>query len=250
MTLLKRAGKGLLALVFWLCLWAALAAAVGRELLLPGPLAVLRRLGQLAVTGGFWQTVAVSLGRILAGAVCGIALGVLLAALTCRFSLAKTLLSPLLSIAKATPVASFVLLLLIWLGRDILPSVIVVIMAAPVVWAGVAAGIENTDPAFLELGRAYGFGPGRRLRRIYAPSVKPYFLSACETALGLSWKAGVAAEVLAVPRLSIGRNLYESKLYLETADLFAWTVVVVLCSIALEKLFAALCGRGKGGGHG
>ena len=243
MALSKALGKSILILAFWLGVWEALALLVGKELLLPDPLSVLSRLAALAASGGFWRTAAVSLGRILLGGVCGIILGTLLAAVTCRFSPVRALLSPLLTIARSTPVASFILLVLIWVGRDILPCVIVIVMVAPVVWANVSAGVAGTDPQLLALARVYRFGSWKTLRLVYIPSVTPYFIAACQTALGLSWKAGVAAEVLAVPTLSIGRRLYEAKLYLETADLFAWTVVVVLCSLALEKLLNAALGR-------
>lgn len=239
----RRIGRGILILSFWLALWAGIAALVGRELLLPGPWVVCRRLGELVVTAELWQTVGVSLARILLGAAAGIALGTLLAALTCRVRALDALLSPLLTIVRSTPVASFILLVLIWVGRDILPSVIVLIMVVPVVWANVAAGVRGTAPDLLAMARVYRFPAMRTLRRVYVPSVMPHFLSACQTALGLAWKAGVAAEVLTVPRLAIGKHLYESKLYLETVDLFAWTVVVILCSLVIDKLLAALIGR-------
>ena len=88
----------------------------------------------------------------------------------------------------------------------------------------------------------FRFPPFRRLRRVWVPSVLPSFLAACRSTLGLAWKAGVAAEVLTVPVRSIGKMLYESRLNLETTDLFAWTVVVILCSLAIEKLLTALLG--------
>lgn len=239
----KRLGKSIIVLAFWLAVWAGLAALVGRELLLPGPWVVGRRLIELIVTAHFWQTVAVTLARIVLGAVCGIALGALLGALTCRFRALDALLSPLLTLIRSTPVASFILLILIWVGRDIVPSVIVILMVSPVVWANVAAGVKSTDPALLEMARVYRFPALRTLRRVYIPSVLPHFLSACQTSLGLAWKAGVAAEVLTVPKHAVGKMLYESKLYLETVDLFAWTVVVVLCSLVIEKLLRAAVGR-------
>ena len=77
----------------------------------------------------------------------------------------------------------------------------------------------------------------------------PYFASACRTALGLAWKAGVAAEVLCLPEAAIGTQVYQAKIYLETPDLFAWTLVVLALSFALEgllgKLLSLLEGRGK-----
>ncbi len=239
----KTVGRHIAVLAFWLGIWAALAALVSRPLLLPGPLAVLRRLVELAAGAGFWRTAAVSLGRILLGAVLGVLAGVLLAAGTCRWALLRALLSPLLTIVRATPVASFILLVLIWVGRDVLPVVIVFLMVLPVVWANVSAGIDTVSTSLLEMAKIYHFSPTRTVKLVYIPWVMPHFLAACRTGLGLAWKAGVAAEVLTVPVLSIGRMLYESKLYLETVDLFAWTVVVVLLSLVIERLLMAAIGR-------
>ena len=235
----KALGKSILVLAFWLGVWALLALIVGRELLLPGPWTVAKRLGALALTADFWSTVAVSLGRILCGAALGVLAGVVLAAGTSRFRVLDALLTPLLTVIRATPVASFILLVLIWVGRDILPVVIVFLMVLPVVWANVAAGIAAADRELLEMAAVYRFSPWEKVRRIYAPSAAPYFLSALQTGLGLAWKSGVAAEVLTVPARSIGRQLYESKLYLQTVELFAWTAAVVVCSLVIEKLLSA-----------
>lgn len=246
--MVKRLGKNLIVLAFWLCLWALLARLVDRELLLPGPLAVLRRLTALAAGWDFWHATLMSLWRILWGAAAGVVLGTGLAVLTSWSRLLRELLSPLLTILRSTPVASFILLVLIWVGRDTVPTLIVILMVAPVIWANTAAGIRAADPLLLEMARVYRFGRRRTVERVYIPAVLPHFLSACQTSLGLAWKAGVAAEVLTVPVLSIGKRLYESKLYLETVDLFAWTVAVVLLSLVIEKLLTAAIGRIRTGG--
>ena len=142
---------------------------------------------------------------------------------------------------------SFIILLILWVGRDFLPCVIVVLMALPVIWSNVSAGIAGVDAQLLEMARIFRFSHWRKLRRIYIPSVAPHFLSALRSCLGLSWKAGVAAEVLTVPAVSIGKMLYESKLYWETLDLFAWTLVIIICSLIIEKLLmSALGGLWKG----
>ena len=235
--------KTLAAAVFWLLVWTALAKLVNRELLLPAPPAVLRRFMELALTAEFWRTIALTLLRIACGVLAAVCLGTLAAALTERFVLADCLLRPLLSVIRSTPVASFIILALLWMGRDILPGFISALMVLPVVWANVGAGVRETDRDLLEVARVFHFSRGKTLRYVYIPSVLPYFLSACKSSIGLGWKAGVAAEVLTVPALSIGRMLYESKLYLETADLFAWTAAVILCSLLIEKLVMAAVGR-------
>ena len=238
-TLLKTCGVA----AFWLCVWQLLALWVGNGLLLPSPAAVVARLGQLALTAGFWKVTALSLLRVVLGSVLAVVSGVLLAVICCRWKLADTLFAPMVTVIKSTPVASFIVLLLLWLGRDLLPVVIVVLMALPVIWGNVCAGIRNTDPLLLRTAKVFGFTRRRTLRRVYIPSVMPHFLSGCRTALGLGWKAGIAAEVLTVPVLSIGKLLMEAKQYWEVTDLFAWTLVVILCSLIIEKVLMAAIGR-------
>lgn len=249
---LLRVARGGAVLLFWLALWALLARLVGRELLLPSPARVLRALVSLASTEVFWQNVARSLLRVTAGLVLATVLGVLLAALTQASRLARALLAPLMTLIKSTPVASFIILALVWLGRDIVPLCITALMVLPVVWANVSAGLAGQDKELLELARVYRLPRRRVLRRITVPAVLPHFQAALRSALGMGWKAGIAAEVLTVPQVSIGRRLYEAKLYLETAELFAWTLTVVLLSLLIEKLLLRLVGRigPKGGTAG
>ncbi len=235
--------RNLLALLFWLLVWQGFAILLAKPLLLPSPVQVLLRLGQLVLTGEFWRFTLLSLLRIVLGVGAAIALGLVLAVLCCRYPLIDTLVSPLLITIKSTPVASFVILVLIWVSRDYVPVLIAGMMVLPIVWANVCAGIRGTDPQLLEMAKVYKLGRGRILRRIYLPSVMPHFHSACRTALGFGWKSGIAAEVLTLPKHSIGRLIYESKLYLETTDLFAWTLVVILLSLLLEKVILGLLDR-------
>ena len=236
---MKRLAKTIAVLAFWLLIWEALALAVGKELLLPQPWTVLRRLGELALTAAFWRTAGASLGRVVCGILAAVAAGTLLAALSCRFPLLDALLHPLLAVVKATPVASFIILALLWMGRSVLPGFISALIVLPVVFTSVSAGIRATDDELLEVAKLFRFSRAKTILKLYVPSALPWFLTACRSSLGLGWKAGIAAEVLTVPAVSIGKMLYESKLYLETVDLFAWTAAVVLCSLLIEKLVLA-----------
>ena len=145
-----------------------LARLVNRELLLPSPLQVLRSLLSLAMTVSFWQTLGCSLLRVSAGIVAATILGVLLAMLTEWSSIVRALVAPLMTLIKSTPVASFIILALIWLGRSVLPAVISGLMVLPVVWANVSAGIAGRDlpahycpfrPAAFSCGAEFGTRP-------------------------------------------------------------------------------------------
>ncbi len=228
---------------FWVVVWLLAARAVDLELLLPSPGRVLVRLGELAVTGEFWQAVAASFVRVLAGTVAALLLGALMAVGGAVCPPFRRLMLPLLAIIRATPVASFILLAMVWLERNILPGFMAALIVLPVVWGNLDAGIAAIDPAWHELAAAYRLPFRRRLRRIYIPAVLPHAVSACRASLGMAWKAGIAAEVLCHPPVSIGVHLYDTKLYLETPDLFAWTLTVILLSVGIEYVFMALLGR-------
>ena len=243
---MRRIGRVLLPVLFWLGVWQLAAAAVGQELLLPGRGGVGRRLLELAAGAVFWQTALASLLRIFGGLLLGVALGALLAGLSAWVPLLDWVLTPAVKVVRATPVASFILLVYLWVERGRVPGLISALMVLPVVWGNVTRGIAETDPQLLELARAYGFGRGRTLRRIYIPSVLPYFASGCRTALGLAWKAGVAAEVLCQPQNAIGTQIYNTKYYLETPSLFAWTLVVIALSFLLEWAVGGLLRRAEG----
>ena len=231
-----RLRKGLFALAFWLLVWQGLALAVGSELLLPSPLRVARTLWGLLGQGGFWLSVALSLGRIVLGFALGVLCGALLALGTHFLPLMQTLLPPLIRLIRATPVASFILLAILWLHSDLLPVLIAALMVLPVVWEGLSEGLRRTDQQLLELAAVYRLSPGRTLRLIYLPSLRPWVKAACLNSMGLAWKSGIAAEVLSQPRAAIGTQLYQAKVYFESEQLFAWTAVAVSLSLGLERL--------------
>ncbi len=239
----KDFAKKIAAGAVWLLIWLLCWLTVGKDVLIPSPAAVFLRLGQLICTLPFWQQVGLSLLRILAGFALALVLGVVFGALTARSALADTLLSPALRTVRAIPVASFIILLFVLMSKEYIPTVTSFLMVLPVVWSNVDQGVRSTDIQLLEMAQVFRLSRRKVLRHIWLPQVAPFFLAAARTGMGLAWKAGVAAEVLAAPRLGIGRALYEAKVYLETADLFAWTAVIVCISVVLEKGLVWLIGR-------
>lgn len=232
--------RKVLVALFWLILWQILYLVVKQEILIVSPVRASQRLFELAGEGEFWLTAMYSMLRIVSGFLLGVGIGTLLAALTSMSRFLYDLFHPIVSIIKATPVASFILLALVWIESPYVPVFTSFLMVLPVVWGNVSNGIAKTDRNLLQMAAVYRFHTMKTIRRIYLPSVMPYFTAACTTGMGLSWKAGVAAEVLANTKHSIGGNIYNAKIYIETADLFAWTAVVIVISVVLEKLMVKL----------
>lgn len=236
-------GKKLLAAGFWLLLWQLAAMALGQELLLASPVSVLRCLLELLPTGDFWRAVLFSFSRITLGFLLACLAGTALAALSARFSLVRELTAPLMSGVRSIPVASFIILVLLWVPSKSLSVVISFLMGTPVLYANILTGAQSMDRELAEMALVFRMPFPRRLRYLYLPQLMPFFRSACASGLGLCWKAGVAAEVIGLPDGSIGERLYEAKIYLETPSLFAWTLVIILISLLFEKLFLFLLDR-------
>ena len=148
--------------------------------------------------------------------------------------------APAVMVVKAVPVASFIILVLVWVPSRNLSVVISFLMVFPILYTNVLDGILSTDPKLLEMADVFALPHAVRIRYIYVSQVLPFFRTGCSIGLGLCWKAGVAAEVIGIPDGSIGEKLYNAKVYLNTPDLFAWTVVIVLISLLFEKLFLAM----------
>ena len=231
----QRAG----AVVLALSVWQAASWAVGSALLLPGPVTVLGRLCALAVTAAFRRAVAFSFCRIAGGFALALVLAFVLALAAGRWPVVEVLLRPYVLAIKAVPVASFIILVYLWLPGRWLTTFISALMGFPPVYLNLLEGLARRDRALAEMARVFRVPWGRRFWRLDLPQLLPYLRSAVSLGLGLCWKAGVAAEVIGVVRGSLGERLYESKIYFEMPELFAWTVSIVALSALFERLAMA-----------
>lgn len=235
-----KTGIKIWAVVFWLSVWEIMARYIGQEILLVSPVTVLLTFFKLALTAAFWNSILFSFSRIILGFTLALMAGIILAAISSACVYIRELLKPMMAVIKATPVASFIILILIWISSRNLSIIISFLMVLPVVYSNILQGIKGTDPQLLEMACIFRISRFRRIRYIYFYQLLPYFKTACSLSLGLCWKAGVAAEVIGIPDGSIGEKLYESKIYLQTAELFAWTLTIILLSVGFEKLFLVL----------
>ncbi len=244
-SMLKKAGKNLILTLIWLGLWQILSAVVGLSVILPSPLETLAELCNLGLTKDFWLSIGYSVLRITSGFLAGTLAGVLCGILSESFKTVNSFFIPFVSIIKATPVASFIVMAVVWLKSSNVPSFATSLIVFPFIYSNVKTGIKETDLKLIEMSKSFNVKPAKMIKKLYIPSVMPYFVSASTTAMGLAWKAGIAAEVICTPTLSIGSGIYNSKIYLETPSLFAWTSVIVLMSILLEKTMIFILKRGK-----
>lgn len=225
------------AILFWLIFWQAGSMIVDNSIILVGPLDMIGALVIQLPALEFWKTIAYSFGKISMGFLSAFFLGILLGSGGYRYPLLRELLEPVILLMKSIPVASFVILALIWVGSRQLSVLISFLVVFPIIYVNTIAGLESTDKKLLEMARVFRISTWKRIRFIYIPALLPYLISGCRVALGMSWKSGIAAEVIGVPASSIGEKLYMAKIYLSTADLFAWTFVIIIISALFEHVF-------------
>ena len=232
--------RRLLPALFWILVWQLISMAVGHRLLLASPLETLVRLTELIQTADFWLSVLFTLGHILAGFFAAVILGTIFGALSAEFDWMGELLSPLLSVIKSIPVASFVIVALIWVPSKRLCVLISFLIVLPLIYAAVLDGLTHIDPKLRQMAQVFRMPVLNRILSIDLPTVLPRLISSASVAIGLAWKSGVAAEVIGIPTGSIGERLYKAKVYLATPDLFAWTLTIVLASMLCERALRGL----------
>lgn len=226
--------------VLWVLIWQVAAAAIASPLLVPTPLEVVGRLFELAQTAEFWGSVGASLAKVLLGFLLAFFAGTFFAAISARFETAKAFFAPPMRVIAATPVASFIILAILWINLQALAFFIAFLMVLPIVYNNLLDAFVSTDKKLLEMARVFKFSKATALRTIFLPAAAPAIFAVVKSGVGLAWKAGIATEVLAMPINSIGTSLHYAKIYLETPDLFAWTLMVILLSVLIEIIFSKI----------
>ncbi len=225
---------------FWLAVWVLAAALAAQPLILPGPGAVVVALLRLVCDAGTWAILAGSGARILGGLALAAVCGGLLAGISVRSRAFARLAAPALSFVKATPVACVVVLLLMWLGSARVSIAAVFLMALPGVYFSLVEGLSQVDKPLEQMLRLHGVRGWRLFCAHTWREVLPFVLSCARAVIGMSWKAGVAAELIGMAVDTVGERIYQAKLLIETADLLAWTVLVVAASWACERVLVWL----------
>ena len=226
----RRPGLKLWAVAIWIGIWFAISSLLGEEIILASPWQVVLRLFELVRQAAYWKRVAYSCLRVMGGMLAGMLLGIVLGTFAHFKRWFKDFLGPFIAFIRAIPVVSFIIIALYMLTGDVLSSFITFFICFPVFYSNTVAGLAAADEKLIEMARFYKLGLFRRLYAIYLPVLLGHLLSACEVAVGLAWKSGVAAEYIAIPAASIGRRLYDAKINLRSADMLAWTVTIVLLS--------------------
>jgi NitT/TauT family transport system permease protein len=220
--------------------WSLAAALVGKEIILPSPAVALTQLYHLLTSGGFWVHLSATLSRGLIGFVLSFLVGLLIGLLSGLRPGFKTFFHLWLTIIRSTPSMAFILLALIWFDSEAVTLFVTFLVVFPLITQNVTEGLSQVDPQLKELARLYRVHFATVLCRMYLPAILPYLATAAAAGLGLTWKVMIAAEVLAYPRLGIGARMDTARTYLQTPEVFAWTIVVIAISLFFDRILNVL----------
>jgi NitT/TauT family transport system permease protein len=243
--LLNKTLTGLLIAAFWIGVWYLAALIINSVLLLPTPHETLSALFELVVTFDFYKVVLLTLLRVLLGLALGISSGVIMAILCHKFELLKKVLNPAISVIRATPVASFIVLLWVLLNGSALSVTVAFLMVMPIVWQNTLDGFSSIPKELIEVANIYELSLKRKFKVLILPVLSDYIFPAVITSVGLAWKSEIAAEIIAYTKDSIGMHINDAKAFMLTPTIFAWTSVIVVMSIALEIITRKLLRRVK-----
>lgn len=234
-----------LIILFWVLVWQGVSSFINQSLLFPGPLQSLTALFFLMRTSTFWLSIFYTMIRVLIGFALALFTGTSMGILCAVNPILDRFLSPLRGLIRSTPVSSFIILVLLWLSQDITPVFISFLMVLPVIWINIQESFLAVDPTLIEMAGHYGFSTPEKIEKLYFLSMKPSIYSACATGLGFAWKSAIAAEVIARPVFSVGRNLQDAKVYLQTEQLFAWTLSVIILSQIFDYILNKSIKKGQ-----
>lgn len=220
---------------FWLFVWQIVAWCVHNKILFASPLLVCGALWEDVFRLEFYVTIGLSLIQILTGLLAAFLWGVLLGILAHMWGLAEQFLTPLIAVLKAIPVVSFVVILLVAFGSKHLAFFISFLVVFPGMYESTRMGLQNVNQKNLEMAKLYKMPVSLIAFYVYRPAVIPFWISHLKSAVGMSFKSGVAAQVIGTPAHSIGEKMYMAKIHLETPHIFSWTLITILCAYGVEK---------------
>ena len=239
---LKTVSKFIIPLLFWLSVWEILSliveSIIGTDHFLPSVYSVFLALASLLQKWVFYKSILLTLLRVILGLVLGITLGIVLGTLSHKFEYVRIIISPFMSVIKATPVATFIIVLWVlftkFFSSGALAVFIAVLMVMPIIWQNTSDAYKSVDSKLSEVCDVFEFSFKKRLKILVFPAVAKFIFPAVITATGLAWKSEIAAEIIAYTKNSIGQKINDAKEGALYDEVFALTLVIIVMSLLLE----------------
>lgn len=185
----------------------------------------------------------VSLGRVIKGFLVSGLCGIILGALIGMFRPMKELFLPIITVIRQIPIIAWIPLIILWAGIGEVSKVVIIVLAAffPVL-VNTESGMESTPEGYIEVARLYKLSPWETFTKVYLPHALPQILVGLKLALGVSWMAVVAAELIASVT-GIGYRMSYAKSMMQADVVIVCMLVVGLVGIIMDKLIGVLFNR-------
>lgn len=226
----RAAALGCVVLAWWI-----LSRLVGRAMI-PAPGETLLKFAALMTQWKVWESLLITFFRVVAGLISGCILAVLLAVPSGLRPFCREFFSPLIFAIQACPTILWISMVLVWSGSgSIVPISAVALIALPVLFFNLTAGLRSIDTRLFRMAGFYNVPVARTLRLIVVPGLSPSFFAGFAFASSVAWKVAVTAEFIASGS-GVGSDVYWAYRSLDMPLLFSWTIVLVLIGILIEAL--------------
>ena len=232
--------KKILVILFWLLVWHFISIRLNSQILLVSPFAVFIRLFDMVKTFEFYKICIITFVKIFSGFIIGFVLGFILAILSYKLKFVYDFINPVIATIKSIPVASFIVLVLVWVSSKYLSTVVSALIVIPVVYSNILAGIKSVPKDMITMAKVFNVPMAKKIKTLYLGSMASYIASAVSIGIGFCFKSGIAAEVIGISKGTIGEAIYTAKLSFETVDVLAWTIVIIVLSVSTEKAVSFL----------
>ena len=224
-----------LSIFFFLIIWEGVALYIDNSLLFPRVSEIFLSLKNLVASGDFILILWNTLSRFFISIVFSLILAIIFSVASYRYEVISFLLFPFIIFLRAVPTIAIIIVVLIWSSVERVPIVVGMLILFPILYESILGGIKNVDKNLLKMSKVFKVSTKRVVRDIYIPSIYYSISSNIPSYMGLTFKVIIAGEVLSQERLSIGGEIFINKIYLESSNIFAWIIVVIVLNYFLEK---------------
>ncbi|MSS60343.1 MULTISPECIES: ABC transporter permease [Fusobacterium] len=224
-----------LSMFFFFIIWEGVALYIDNSLLFPRVSEIFLSLKNLVASGDFTLILWNTLSRFFISIVFSLILAIIFSVASYRYEVIGFLLFPFIIFLRAVPTIAIIIVVLIWSSVERVPIVVGMLILFPILYESILGGIKNVDKNLLKMSKVFKVPTKRVVRDIYIPSIYYSISSNIPSYIGLTFKVIIAGEVLSQESLSIGGEIFINKIYLESSNIFAWIIVVIVLNYLLEK---------------
>ncbi len=236
----KLIGQRELLFVGILLIWQIIAIRVNNNILIPSPFETLFSVFHLLIKPTTWQSVAITLVRVIRGLCLSLLLSLLLLFIYELDHRTSEFFTPVVTLISSIPNISYMILAIIWLGSEGSVSVVTMMVLFPVTFQGLFSTVLDEEGSLKDVQFLYKESFIFRVKYHLLPMLSFTILRTMKTALQLGFKVGIMAEIVASVRTGIGRSMHFANLNLNTAEVLAWTLIIILLSMCITALIDKL----------